>query len=316
MSKTKQTSLQEDEDFLWQDQQSLDKAWQNYLQRKAFTYDPGEDPLYRQYEAQQTRLGQLAMEDTLGAAAALTGGYANSYGQVAGQQVYQDHLRQLGEVVPELYDRAYDRYRAEGEALYDEVVLRQQQRDQAYEAYRDGVEEAYDRRQDAYKQLRELIEVGYQPTDEELEEAGMTRSQADALRSGSVKTGGGGGSGSSNNDGVSRSDIKKLQKALNKTLGTNLTVDGLWGSQSSEAAAGLSAKEAWDAYNAGTLFDQIGRYPVIEQQINWAHIEEELKRLSKNGGHRWDMERVLTEALNEGIITMSQYNQLYVKYCN
>ena len=313
MSKTNQTTLQEEEKFLWQDQQSLDKAWQNYLQRKGFTYDPAEDPLYRRYEERQSRLGQLAMEDTLGTAAALTGGYANSYGQVAGQQVYQDYLRQLGEVVPELYDRAYDRYRAEGEALYDEVVLRQQQRDQAYKEYQNGVEEAYDRQQDEYKKLKELMEAGYQPTDEELAAAGLTRTQADALQSQNVKTTGGTGS---DNGGVSRSNIKKLQKALNKTLGTNLTVDGLWGSQSSEAAAGMSAEEAWAAYEAGTLFDKIGRYPVIEQQINWAHIEEELKRLTQNGGHRWDMQRVLTEALNEGHITMSQYNQLYVKYCN
>ena len=100
MNKTNQTTLQEEEKFLWQDQQSLDQAWQNYLQRKAFTYDPAEDPLYRQYADQQTQLGKLAMEDTLGTASALTGGYANSFAATAGEhandhQANQKHRKNL-----------------------------------------------------------------------------------------------------------------------------------------------------------------------------------------------------------------------------
>ena len=99
----------------------------------------------------------------MGKAAALTGGYGNTYAQTAGQQSYEAYMQQLGSVIPELYDRAYDRYTAEGEALYKEAVAHE------------------NRRQQAYSELEALVEAGYDPTKEELEEAGMTRAQANAI---------------------------------------------------------------------------------------------------------------------------------------
>ena len=139
--------------------------WEKWVNREAFTYDPEQDSLYKQYREQYLNLGRLAMEDTMGKAAALTGGYGNTYAQTAGQQSYEAYMQQLGSMVPELYDRAYERYTAEGEALYKEAV--------AYE----------NRRQQAYSELEALVEAGYDPTNEELEAAGMTRQQANAIAS-------------------------------------------------------------------------------------------------------------------------------------
>lgn len=50
-----------------------------------------------------------------------------------------------------------------------------------------------------------------------------------------------------NNGNVSTSDIKTLQKAL------GVTADGKWGSKSTSAAGGLTADEAWKAYQSGKL---------------------------------------------------------------
>ena len=58
------------------------------LNRSPFTYDMNEDMLYQQYKDSYTRQGKLAMQDTMGQAAALTGGYGNSYATTAGQQTY------------------------------------------------------------------------------------------------------------------------------------------------------------------------------------------------------------------------------------
>ena len=66
----------------------LDGALQQILSRPDFQYDLGSDPLYRQYADNYVNLGQMAMMDTMGQAAALTGGYGSSYGAMAGQQVY------------------------------------------------------------------------------------------------------------------------------------------------------------------------------------------------------------------------------------
>lgn len=146
------------------------KTWEDYVRREAFSYDPEKDPLYANYARLYTQLGQQAMEDTVGKGAALTGGYDNSYAQTAGQQAYGRYLQQLSALVPELYDRAYDRYQAEGEALYNQILLQTRQQEQQAQQQ----EAAFDR-------LMGLMEMGYGPTDDELAEAGMTRAQADSI---------------------------------------------------------------------------------------------------------------------------------------
>lgn len=109
------------------------------LNRNKFSYDVNGDALYQQYKDQYVQQGKLAMMDTMGQAAALTGGYGNTYGQSVGQQAYQAYLQQLNEVVPELYGMALDQYNQEGQALYDQAALMAQQEDQDYSRYMDGL---------------------------------------------------------------------------------------------------------------------------------------------------------------------------------
>ena len=78
--------------------------------RKPFAYDINTDALYKQYRDQYQSLGRRAMEDTMGRARAMTGGYGNSYAQTAGQQSYQNHLGKLSQVVPTLYEQALERF--------------------------------------------------------------------------------------------------------------------------------------------------------------------------------------------------------------
>ena len=44
--------------------------------------------------------GKQAMQDTMGQAAALTGGYGSTYGQAVGQQQYDAYLQNLNDEVP------------------------------------------------------------------------------------------------------------------------------------------------------------------------------------------------------------------------
>lgn len=87
--------------------------------RKPFSYDINADALYQQYKDNYIQQGQMAMMDTMGQAAAMTGGYGNSYAQSVGQQVYNQQLNQLNNIVPELYGMAYSRYQQEGKDLQD-----------------------------------------------------------------------------------------------------------------------------------------------------------------------------------------------------
>ena len=120
----------------WTDQVNgiIDKI----LNRESFSYDFNSDPLYKMYAEQYQRLGKLAMEDTMGQAAALTGGYGNSYASTAGNQAYQAYLSQLNDVIPELYGMALDRYNMEGQELYNQYGMLSAQEQQEYGRYMDG----------------------------------------------------------------------------------------------------------------------------------------------------------------------------------
>lgn len=120
-------------------QQLLDKI----LNREQFSYDMNADPLYQQYKNQYVRLGQNAMQDTMGNAAALTGGYGSSYATTAGNQAYQGYLQNLNDVVPELYNAAYNQYRDKGTEMYNQVGLLQGMDESDYGKYRDTVSDYY-----------------------------------------------------------------------------------------------------------------------------------------------------------------------------
>ena len=113
-------------------QPKVDAAAQSILDRKAFSYDVNGDALWDQYKDQYLSLGKQAMQDTIGQAAALTGGYGNSYAQLAGQQAYQGYVRGLTDKIPELEQLAMDRYNQQGQQLYDQYNLLNTQEQSAW----------------------------------------------------------------------------------------------------------------------------------------------------------------------------------------
>ena len=125
----------------WYD--SLNDTINQILNREKFSYDLNGDMLYQQYKDQYTTQGKLAMMDTMGQAAAMTGGYGNSYAQTAGQQAYQGYLQQLNDKVPELYQLALNQYNQEEQALYDQASLMAGMEEQEYGRYRDSVSDYY-----------------------------------------------------------------------------------------------------------------------------------------------------------------------------
>ena len=120
----------------WQSQ--IDDIINRILNREEFSYDVNEDALYQQYKDQYIQGGKLAMQDTMGQAAAMTGGYGNSYAATVGNQAYQSYLSKLNEVVPELYGMALDRYNMEGEEMYNQYGLLSAQEAQDYGRWQDS----------------------------------------------------------------------------------------------------------------------------------------------------------------------------------
>lgn len=119
-----------------QQMQDALKAIQN---RPKFSYDLNGDALYQQYKDKYVQQGKQAMQDTMGQAAALTGGYGSTYSQSAGQQQYNAYLQSLNDVVPELYQLALNRYQMEGDDLQTQYALLADQYNTEYGQYRDKV---------------------------------------------------------------------------------------------------------------------------------------------------------------------------------
>ena len=107
--------------------------------RPAFSYDPEQDVFWQSAKDQYLRQGQKAMEDTLGRASALTGGYASSYAQNLGQQSYRESLGELGKLLPELYDRAKASYDSETKRLLDQIDTALGLYDSDYQNYLDAM---------------------------------------------------------------------------------------------------------------------------------------------------------------------------------
>lgn len=131
----------------WDDE--LTSLYDQIRNRKKFSYDMGTDPLYQQYREQYQRLGRLAMQDTMGQAAALTGGYGSTYGEQVGQQAYNAYLQNLNDIVPQLQQQAYQRYQDEGTDLYNQYSLVKGREDTDYGRYRDTVSDYYSDLSDA-----------------------------------------------------------------------------------------------------------------------------------------------------------------------
>ena len=185
----------------------LAQIYDKIANREPFSYDVNADPLYQNYKDQYVQGGKLAMKDTMGQAAALTGGYGSTYGQQVGQQAYDAYLQNLSAVIPELYGMAYDMYRDKGDDLTKQYGLLGDMRDTEYNRYRDALGDyryqqerarqledteynrriaeqntAFTRQQQAYSNLVALMQAtGYNPTDDELAAAGLSREAADAI---------------------------------------------------------------------------------------------------------------------------------------
>ena len=200
-------------------EQQLGDLYDKIQNREKFSYDVNADPLYDLYKDRYIQQGKLAMKDTTGQAAALTGGYGNTYAQSVGQQAYDAYLQNLSDVIPQLYGMAYDQYQDEGDRLKDLYGMAGQMRDAEYGRYRDDLSDyeygqqvarqmeaqeyerrtneentaynrriqeentAYARQQDARKNLVALItSTGYTPSAKELKAAGMSAQEAAAMK--------------------------------------------------------------------------------------------------------------------------------------
>ena len=296
------------------------------MNRGEFSYDVNKDKLYQQYRDLYAQMGRSAMEDTMGQAAALTGGYGSTYSQNAGQQAYNAYLQKLNEVVPELYNAAYNRYNQEGQNLMNLYSMARSNADSAYErdynqwynrlqlersdedtAYnRQQTEEQkkltqeetdYERKQNAWSRLSSLITTtGYQPSNEELAAAGMSANEAAYLRqyyqqqkaAASNKSGGSGGGSRRRNSGYSPTKETQTDTEVRKN---------------SAAASRLTGGAEDISY--------LNDYTTLAEYEKWW---SELDRQSNGGMSKSGLRALINKWEQEGKISEQAANEMYVSY--
>ena len=315
----------------WQGQ--LNETINKILNREEFSFDLNKDALYQQYADQYTRQGKLAMMDTMGQAAAMTGGYGNSFAQTAGQQTYQGYLQQLNEVVPELYQMQLNQYNQEGQDLYNQYSMLGTQEEQDYGRYRDQVSDYYNQLQQLYDQYNternfdytqyaDERDFGYEQYQDDLNYHYQTgrdqvadeqwqkeydlalqkykNSKSSSSSSSSSSSNDSSYSGIYDNGSLTESQVKALQKAI------GATVDGKFGSQSKEKAGGLSAEEAYKKYVGGSLEEP--------QQTETQDVSNSIKNKASSFTTNEDLANYLDGLTSSGSITEAQADALYAEY--
>ena len=132
---------------------------------KPFSYDFGADPVYQQARDRYKAMGQSAMLDTMGQAAALTGGYGNSYAASAAQQAYQQNAGKVNDIIPELQAAAYQRYQNELANKKDMLGIYQGLDDTDYGRHRDDVVDFKDDRSYYSGQESDAVNLLYNSTN-------------------------------------------------------------------------------------------------------------------------------------------------------
>lgn len=117
----------------------IDALLRELMESPGFSYDMNADALYRQYRDAYAREGWRAMEDAMGQASALTGGYGNSYAATAGQQAYQNAMASLQRQALALYDRALEATDKKRSRALQNLEALGRQEDGAYARHRDDV---------------------------------------------------------------------------------------------------------------------------------------------------------------------------------
>ncbi|MBQ2444876.1 MAG: hypothetical protein II272_00395 [Oscillospiraceae bacterium] len=188
----------------------MEDIFKKIHERQPFSYDFRTDKLYEQYRDFYSKRGKAAMEDARGQAAALTGGYGNSYAETLAKQAYSEEMEALDDRVGELYDRALEAYDREGKALeaqYDRASRELERRSGlARDLDEQEAAEKRDEEEKAYALALKMLSQGLMPSKKVLEQSGLTHEDAKAMYdanrpTSSYSSGSGGGSGSGGSSG-------------------------------------------------------------------------------------------------------------------
>lgn len=159
------------------------KEMMNKIQnREKFSYDVENDTLFQQALASAMGSGKQAMQDTIGQASALTGGYASTYATSAGNQAYNAYIEDAYNNLPEYYQMAMEAYNMEGQEMYNQLNMLNQADATEYGRLYDSWNANFTNAQNMYNQeygaWQDSVNNAYNNANLQLKQQGMIYDQA------------------------------------------------------------------------------------------------------------------------------------------
>ena len=129
------------------------------LNREKFSYDVDTDPLFQQALASAMNSGKQAMQDTIGQASALTGGYGSTYATSVGNQAYNSYVEGAYDDIAQYYQMALNQHQMEGDEMYRQLGMFTDADDREYNRNVAAYDATYQHRNqlynEAYSQYRD-----------------------------------------------------------------------------------------------------------------------------------------------------------------
>lgn len=116
-------------------QQELDNLLNRVQNYEDFSWSKETDPSWSAYAKQYRREGERATQDALAQAAAASGGQVSTAAVTAASQAGDYYASQLGDMIPQLYQNAYNRYLNQYSMLLDQLNTTRQAEQYDYQAY-------------------------------------------------------------------------------------------------------------------------------------------------------------------------------------
>ena len=245
------------------------------INRPDFSWSKEEDPLWGSYKKSYLREGDRATANALGQAAAASGGRPSTAAVTAATQAGDYYATQLNDIIPTLYQQAYDQYLDEYNMSLQDLNAVNTQEQLDYAKYLDQLGQFNTDRNFAFNQYlsdfdilqnqlsalqgqdsidynRWMDKVGLYEQNQ-AEETDLARAQVDAILSA-------GGSPSANLVGASgytNEYVQALQAAYQRQLAAKPSGGSSGGGRSSGGGSKMTLTTAKQAANAGVFSDDV-----------------------------------------------------------
>lgn len=149
-----------DNKYAQQQQELLDAI----LNREDFSWSKETDPQWSSYKKSYLREGDWAQQNALAQASAASGGRPSSFAVTAASQAGDYYAGKLNDIIPTLYQQAYDRYLKEYSMMQQDLSAVNNQEQLDYQAYLNNLTQyntdrnfAYNQYLDEYKQMQDYL---------------------------------------------------------------------------------------------------------------------------------------------------------------